>query len=165
MARFALRLPREIPVDRVESRVSRSAALSAAGNLLLTPFHLDPERDADDIATAGFSDLANSPAVFGLPLAPTAVRETLSEVSDGRLFHPDFIQPAKTVRGSRSSMKPTPQGVGRFVSPVATVQFSKAAHVIICVRRHARRAALLAQGSGGAHFVERRRKPDSDTRC
>lgn len=159
MSRFVTTLRDRVPVDRVEL-IPHERAVGA-----IVPLHIDPERDASDIATAGFSDLANSPAVFGLAVSHPLVRETLSEVSDQRIFHPDYIQPAKTVRGSKSSMKPTPRGVGRFASPVATLQFSKAAHVIICVRRHARRAALLAQGSGGAHFVERRRKPDSDTRC
>lgn len=169
MGRFVERVSRDIPVEALTLSKALPAALSAAGNL---PTSINPERDTSDIATTPARDLAE-PVVFGLtkfmPIGQNnhaAVRATLPEVADGRLFHPDLVVPAKTVRGSRSSLEAgTPSVAAKSLTVPAVVQFRNAGHVLPCVRRHARRASILAKGHGGAHFVERKRNPDSEVKC
>lgn len=169
MGRFVHRSSREIPVDRAESR-TRGAIIGSPiyGGAGVPPAIItqtnNPERDISNIATAGLDDLIQ-PAVFGLStLISPLVRSTLPEVEDYRLFNPDSVQPRKTVRGSSSSMKASPSGLAKQIVPIGT-SFRKAAHVIICVRRHARRASILAKGKGGAAHRPPRKNPNSDTWC
>lgn len=163
MGRFVHVLRRDIPVDRVELAASSLMLMPAGGNL---PTSTDPERDALDVATRAEDDLVPRP-VFGLSHFKPLVMATLPEVADSRVFHPEqFDRPAKTVRGSRTALVAgPPRGSAKSSTVPVSVQFRNAGSVIPCIRRHARRASILAKGHGGAHYVERKRKPDSDVEC
>lgn len=167
MGRFIPRVAREIPVDRFEPQLERTASPAVFGGAgeppaIIPTLLTTPERDASSIAAPGLDGLATTGA-FGVVSTPSAVRSTLSEVEDRRTFHPDFVQPAKTVRGSRSSMKASPPGLARPLDTPVGVSFWKAAHVLICVRRHARRTAIFATGKAGGHFTRGKPRKRNDT--
>lgn len=162
MGRFkvSLRDRGELPVDRLERSLE---LLSAAGNQVL-PAILNAERDTPDIATEVAPVLGAESSVFGSDELP-AVKASLSEVQDRRLFHPDSVQPNRTIRGSRASLKASaPSAVAPNVVPHG-ITFSNSASVIICVRRFARRAVILASGKGGGSHADPVRTPDSDIWC
>lgn len=162
MPRFIRRhLEEPVPVAAIDHLMD----LRAAGNQIL-PTLTDPDASPLSTLTAGLDDLATSAPLSGVPTATAAVRSTLPEVEDGRQFHPDLLtRPSKTVRGSSSRIKAARPSRAANSQTLNSVQFQRSASVIICIRRFARRAAILASGRGGGRHRDPVWKETSNIWC
>lgn len=104
----------------------------------------------------------------------TPVRSNLSEIEDGRYWHPDPIRNARTPRQwvSRFNLaKPVRRSTQRvdrraiaFADP-QSLSFRNNKHVVVCVRRKQRREVLFAKGRGGGGKKRGRRNYWSNVRC
>lgn len=140
-------------VDHLEAQggVWGAAPLSDPGSYAIAPMPIAAGLDAQ------VADQSVWPAYSPLP----AIRDQLKVVSDRRLFTPtpDNIPSKKRWAAKFEATKPLTLN---HVSSGIKLQAS--AHVLICIRRKARRAVLLANGKGGVN-KKARRTPKSDIWC
>lgn len=107
---------------------------------------------------------------------PSAVRSQLSEIEDGRYFHPDQDErPAASTRRWHVATTLQPQTksqsraswLGLKFSDVQSLNFTQPKYVATCIRRHERKEVLHALGKvgkgSGSKF--RRRNAKSNVRC
>lgn len=113
-----------------------------------------PPAILEDLPQAPIGDLEES----------AAVRSTLPEVEDRRLFHPDYVNPLRTLRNNAVRLQVAPPIGATKVLPAGVAVKAKD-HVLICIRRKSRRGVLVALGQAGGFHRPPRRSPTSDIWC
>lgn len=92
------------------------------------------------------------------------VIQPLTEVQDFRLHHPSpaWSQPAKTVKGTRSTI-----GANTLSPKLTGIRFNNPKEVLICVRRKSRREVLFAKRKTrkGAGARRHKRNRWSEIQC
>lgn len=147
-------------------------ALSAAGNSRLLRLSqgsaLTLGRDASSIAT-GLDDLSAAVEDVG-PVSSVipGVRSPATLGEDSRFFAPDDYRRSSSRKrrlGLQAAKGATSSTRSSWSRPWYGVQAELPAHVVMCIRRKQRRAAILASGKGGGRHRRPRRGRYSNVWC
>lgn len=93
-----------------------------------------------------------------------AIKPTLPEVEDGRLFSFDRVKPLRNLSGTPIRLRVALPVKGTVTVPHGVAVEAKA-ETIMCIRRKMRRGVILALGQGGGYHKPPRRSPKSDIWC
>lgn len=173
MPRLRPRIGRQVDALEKRPRFGVPQAIFILPEITATADRLG--RDASSIATgSGRVALDELPAWFSEPVSSLypAVRSSLTEDVDGRLFSPA----RGLMRANRRRWRPRiispaskwrygPRGARQGVYTAAGQTYQHASNVAVCIRRKRRRQVLMATGKGGGRHRRPLRGPNSQIWC
>lgn len=155
-------------IDDIEDAPTHSYSSAARSALILPVLGRDAYAVAIGLPDVSAFPLA-SPALRDWPMSSNvaAVRSTLTEVEDGRMFSPAPLLEVPRTTGTRRARVVVPSATGPKArrASLSALSFDVPQSVILCVRRKARRQVLFAKGKGGGRHKRPRRNPNSKIWC